>query len=115
MLDPEQPRRGHVDWLVLCETCIRTAATLLPDEKALTDALVDQIEALEAKLSTTIAYAEGLEDALARRPEDFVTPKVVPLPKRDDNAPAPAKPEAEKPTSVEKPVTHQTRRPAYIA
>ena len=75
LIDPARPRAGHVDWLVLCENCIRVAVSLLPEEQAKTEALKSKIEALEERADKAESYADSLEDTLQRRPARDGAPK----------------------------------------
>lgn len=68
LIDPNKPRGGHVDWLVICEKCLRNGVALLPEEKGRTEALEQQIADLQAQLAETQAYADKIEDALSHRP-----------------------------------------------
>ena len=70
LIDPNRPRAGHVDWLVMCENCIRRGAELLPEHSGRLTAAEQRIEALEAQLKSTQAYADSIEDALSRRPAE---------------------------------------------
>ncbi len=69
-LDPERPRAGHVEWVVLCENCVRNAHNLLPHPEAdrLAEFAAENAE-LRERLARSEHYAETLEDAIARRPE----------------------------------------------
>lgn len=71
VLDPENPRTSRIDWLVLCEDCVRRAHTLLPDDDraAEIDRLKHRCDQLEQRAVDAEQYADSLEDTLARRPE----------------------------------------------
>jgi hypothetical protein len=68
LLDPSKPRGGHIDWVVICEKCLRDGVALLPKEKGRTDALAQRVRDLEAQLAETQEYAAKVEDALQGRP-----------------------------------------------
>jgi hypothetical protein len=67
-IDPSTPRSPHVNWVVLCENCIRNAYELLPEQDGKRELLAEEAETLRAKLSEARAYSSRLEDALAHRP-----------------------------------------------
>lgn len=70
LIDPTRPRAGHVDWLVMCENCIRRGAELLPEYSTKLAAALQQIEDLETRLKAAQDYADTIEDAFSRRPAE---------------------------------------------
>ena len=95
LLDPANPRGGHIDWLVLCDECIRLAHNLVSkDERGEQIAqLAAENTRLRAEARKHQAFAEKLQEALAVRPEplpdDFAPPIVTPIPR----PPVPSQPE----------------------
>lgn len=69
LIDPSQPRGGHVDWVIICDPCLRNGVALLPDQaNARVELLEQQLADLKEELTKTQAFADRLEDALAHRP-----------------------------------------------
>jgi hypothetical protein len=66
LIDPENPRGGHVDWLVLCEDCIRSGYELLPEQRNQRDQQADRIKQLEDRVAQAEDYASSLEDVVAK-------------------------------------------------
>lgn len=88
LLDEANPRGGHIDWLVLCDECIRIAYGLLSDDEraAKIKELAAENTRLRAEARKRQAFAEKLQEALAVRPEpllveDFAPPAVTPIPR----------------------------------
>lgn len=67
-IDPENPRRGHVDWLVICSDCIRAAGGFLPEEADQTAALQSELDTVKSQLREADNYIDRLESAHAARP-----------------------------------------------
>jgi hypothetical protein len=79
LVDPSAPRGGHVDWVIICENCLRAGVALLPEDKSKTEAFEQRIADLEEQLTQTQAYADRVEDALAARPATRAAkPKTAP-------------------------------------
>ena len=70
LIDPNRPRAGHVDWLVICENCLRRGAELLPEYRSKLVTAEQRVKDLEAELKATQAFADRVEDALAHRPAE---------------------------------------------
>jgi hypothetical protein len=88
LIDPNRPRAGHVDWLVICEKCIRTAAALLPEQASKVEGLQHEIAALKERAEKAEEYADRIELALSHRPErdrDPAPPKVKKAPAQRRN------------------------------
>lgn len=68
LVDPSQPRGGHIDWVIICESCLRNGVALLPEERTRVEALEQSIADLKAQLTATQTYADSIEDALSHRP-----------------------------------------------
>ena len=80
LIDPSRPRGGFVDWVVICENCLRAGVALLPDERRDRDAEHKALVAqLEAELRKSAEYIAQLEAAFAAR--EHVRPTVKPAPK----------------------------------
>lgn len=75
LIDPSAPRGGHVDWVIICEPCLRAGLALLPEERTKVDQLEQQVTDLHAQLAETQAYADRIEDALSHRPASMQKPK----------------------------------------
>jgi uncharacterized protein YecA (UPF0149 family) len=58
-----------VDWVVICERCLRAGVALLPEEHDRADTLEQQVADLEEQLRQTQAYADRLEDAFQHKPK----------------------------------------------
>lgn len=71
LIDPSKPRGGHVDWVIICEPCLRAGVALLPEERTKVETLERRVADLEAQLAETQAYADRIEDALSHRPESM--------------------------------------------
>ncbi|HEY9522452.1 MAG TPA: hypothetical protein VIR33_04380, partial [Thermopolyspora sp.] len=56
LIDPENPRGGHVDWVVLCEECVRGAFELLPENAERHSAVATQLQAMERRAAEAEAY-----------------------------------------------------------
>lgn len=67
-VDPANPRSPHIEWLILCEDCVRTAHRMLPDEVDDRAQLRDEVDTLKAQLAEEQNFSQRLEDALAHRP-----------------------------------------------
>lgn len=68
LIDADNPRAGHVDWLILCQDCIERAHALLPET---VDALADlrnQLAQANRELDAERNFASRMEDALQHRP-----------------------------------------------
>lgn len=61
--------RVHLDWVVLCQECIETAHSMLPETRDATAALREQLHAAEKERDEIGRYADSLEAAVAGRPE----------------------------------------------
>lgn len=85
LIDPDNPRGGHVDWVIVCENCIRNAFELLPEQASQRDALARRAEDLRVRAEEAENYASSLEDALSRRPARESAP--APKPTRPPGAP----------------------------
>ncbi|HEU4975278.1 MAG TPA: hypothetical protein VFT50_09330 [Baekduia sp.] len=70
----DNPRAPRVEWVVLCENCVRRAFALLPKIADGREKLGRQAAALQAQLAEAKAYAASLEEALARRPDAEAAP-----------------------------------------
>jgi hypothetical protein len=68
LIDPSKPRGGHVDWVIICDHCLRSAVALLPEERTKQEALEQRNADLEHQLAETQAYADRIEEALTHRP-----------------------------------------------
>jgi hypothetical protein len=68
LVDPSQPRGGHVDWVIICADCLRNGVALLPEEKGRVDALEGRVTALLAEVEKEREYSAKLEDAVSVRP-----------------------------------------------
>jgi hypothetical protein len=68
LVDPSQPRGPHVDWVILCEKCLRDGVALLPEVKDQREALEQRVTDLETQLAAAQDYADRIEDAFQRRP-----------------------------------------------
>ena len=83
LLDPKNPRGGHIDWLVLCDECIRNAYNLLKDDERgeKIKELAAENTRLRAEARQHEAFAEKLQEALNLKPEptEYVEPVVVPV------------------------------------
>ena len=83
LLDKDNPRGGHIDWLVLCDECIRNAYNLLKDDERgeKIKELAAENTRLRAEARRHEAFAEKLQEALHIRPEptEYVEPVVVPV------------------------------------
>jgi hypothetical protein len=62
------PRDPHVDWVTICENCLRSGLALLPEEAGPREKLEQRVADLEEQLRETQAYADRVEDALSARP-----------------------------------------------
>lgn len=69
LIDPSQPRGGHIDWVIICEPCLRNGVALLPEERSKVEALEQTIADLKTQLVATQAYADKIEDAFSQRPQ----------------------------------------------
>ena len=114
LLDPANPRGGHIDWLVLCDECIRLAHNLLSkDERGEQIAqLAAENTRLRAEARKHQAFAEKLQEALAVRPEpieveDFAPPTVTPIPR----PPVPSQPEPGESEQLEGPASVLPTKP----
>lgn len=67
--DASNPRAPKLDWVVLCEECVRAAHDRLPNVVDRTLALRQRIDSLESELAETQRYADKLEDAMGSRPD----------------------------------------------
>lgn len=67
-VDPDNPRKGHVDWLVLCDECVRTSFAMLPDVADERDRLREQLADREREIRELSNYVDSLEGAVAGRP-----------------------------------------------
>lgn len=73
VIDPDNPRRGRVDWLVLCEKCVRRADSLLPPDPKVAahlENLERQATALTERAEKAEDYASRIEDTLQHRPPE---------------------------------------------
>lgn len=68
LIDPERPRSGHIDWLVLCQDCLARAHALLPEQRDRHAALKAENAQLRAQVEEAENYASKVEDALSYRP-----------------------------------------------
>lgn len=67
-VDSSDPRSPHVDWVVLCDDCVRAGYELLPEQSNQREHLKLEVERLKADLDEAQNYASSLEDALQHRP-----------------------------------------------
>lgn len=67
-IDPENPRRGHIDWLVICSDCIQAAAGFLPEERDALEQLRQENESVKQALAEADNYIDQLESAHSARP-----------------------------------------------
>jgi hypothetical protein len=70
LIDPSKPRGRHVDWVVICEKCLRDGVALLPESADPREALEQRIADLEQQLAAARDYADSIEDAFSRRPAE---------------------------------------------
>jgi hypothetical protein len=84
MLDADNPRRGHIDWLVLCDECIASAAAMLPENTEVVERLREELAEARANLADADNYIDRLESAHEARPasrraaQSQSTPKKAP-------------------------------------
>lgn len=62
------PRAPHVDWVVICESCLRSGVALLPEDATQREQAERTIAALTERAEAAENYAASLEDTLSRRP-----------------------------------------------
>lgn len=87
----DNPRAPRVDWVTICDQCIRTAFEMLPEQASQRTNLEAQLKAALERAEAAENYASRVEDALSHRPE---------LPtSREPRAPRPPK------------TSHGTKRP----
>jgi hypothetical protein len=67
-VDPANPRSPHVDWVVICEKCIRSAFELLPEQASDREKLQAEATELREKAASLGVYVRSLEAAIANRP-----------------------------------------------
>ena len=81
VLDVAHPRTSRVDWVVLCENCVRRAASLLPDDqhRLEVERLNHQLTAATERAEEAERYADDLEQTLRHRPQS--RPKAPAAPK----------------------------------
>ena len=85
-VDPSVPRGPHVEWVVMCEDCVRAGYQMLPEQSGRIDHLTDEVEQLRQRAEEAENYASKLEDTLHQRPVqrevklnvEKVTPKKTP-------------------------------------
>lgn len=92
LLDPSKPRGGHVDWVVICEKCLRDGLALVPEQRDQREAEAATLAALRAELAESREYVTTLEAALAAKPREHTHPIVTPAPPAPEPAPAPEQP-----------------------
>lgn len=86
LIDPNNPRSAHVDWLVICEDCLRSGYELLPEKRTERDNLRERVDQLQQALADAEDYAAKVEDAFNhqkqrdKRVEELVTS--TPKPKK---------------------------------
>lgn len=81
-LDVSNPRAGNIDWIVLCDHCIRSAHRLLPADadKQAAIALRADLQATQEALGQMASYTATLEAAVAAKPTvEYVVPHVEPV------------------------------------
>jgi hypothetical protein len=88
-VDPSVPRSPHIDWVVICESCIRSAVNLLPKVADQRENLGRQLADANRRAEAAENYASSLEDALQRRP-DAEAPQRDQRPKRAKRTPKPS-------------------------
>lgn len=64
----DNPRAPHVDWVVICEDCIRSGYELLPEQASHRDKLSEENARLTTRVAELSDYASRLEDVIARKP-----------------------------------------------
>ena len=83
LLDKANPRGGHIDWLVLCDECIRLAYALLADDERgeKIKELAAENTRLRAEARRHEAFAGKLQEALSLKPEpvEYAEPVVTPV------------------------------------
>jgi hypothetical protein len=80
-LDADDPRRGHIDWLVLCDECVTAANAMLPENLEVVERLREELAEARANLADADNYIDQLESAHAARPasrQAQSTPKKAP-------------------------------------
>ena len=70
VIDSANPRTTRIDWLVLCEDCVRTAHRVLPNDERddEIERLNRQVAQLRQRAEEAETYADSLEDTLEKRP-----------------------------------------------
>lgn len=68
LVDPDRPRAGHIDWLVICDDCVRSAYELLPEVRGRREQMEEELAATKAALAEEQNFSQRLEDAVAARP-----------------------------------------------
>lgn len=81
LVDPANPRGPRVDWVVLCEDCIRCAQALLPEVADERENLRRQVADATQRAEDAENYASRLEDTLAHRPQRAEAPARAPRPR----------------------------------
>lgn len=76
LVDPDRPRSGHIDWLILCEDCVRTAYRMLPENVEDRQNLLGRIAQLEDDAREAREYADNLRKTL-RKTLDYEQPTVT--------------------------------------
>lgn len=69
LIDPERPRAGHIEWLVLCQECVERAHALLPEQRDLYADLKARLAETQRQLDEERNYSSSMEDTLQRRPQ----------------------------------------------
>lgn len=69
LIDPDNPRSGHIDWVVLCDDCVRAGYELLPERLTVVEKLRAEVAQLRQRAEESENYASKIEDALQHRPE----------------------------------------------
>jgi hypothetical protein len=81
LVDQSRPRGPRIDWVVLCENCVRNAYELLPAVAERREATEAKLKRAQRDLEQSRAYATSLEAAIAHRPHEHQHPTVAPAPK----------------------------------
>jgi len=80
-VESEHAKALRVDWVVLCESCIRTAIALLPDSVDLKAQHEAEVAQLRERCEQAENYASTLEDTMSRRPDSLPPREREPRPK----------------------------------
>lgn len=66
VVNTADPRVGRIDWVVLCEKCVRVAYELLPEQDNEREQLKRSNSQLHERCTAAETFADTLEDSLGR-------------------------------------------------